>query len=232
MGNFFFIKPTLTALEEGRSVRFGIFILMWIIAIAIVVAGIVSWVDFWNHVSGQDASGVIGVILYQLVFLVLLYFLFQILVIRASDVLNVEAFESDFTVIPVMSVLIRAVGELLAIYCLFQGIGWLIFAWFASAAPQIGLGAFDDLFIIVNIYSGSGFKEGIIALVKGIIWGFASIVVAYFLAEVISLCLRWYLDIKKIRLVAEGYEKPAPVTATAGAKEPKPEEKGDEEEKE
>ncbi|NIP44635.1 MAG: hypothetical protein GWN61_25315, partial [candidate division Zixibacteria bacterium] len=75
MGNFFFIKPTLTALEEGRSVRFGIFILMWIIAIAIVVAGIVSWVDFWNQVSGQDASGVLGVILYQLVFLVLLYFL-------------------------------------------------------------------------------------------------------------------------------------------------------------
>jgi hypothetical protein len=221
MGNIFFIKPCLTALEEGRSVRFGIFLLMWIIAFVVVIGGIVSWVDFWNQVSGQDAAGVFGVILYQLVFLVLLYFLFQILVIRASDVLNVEAFDSEFTVIPVMSVLTRAAGEFLAVYLVFQGVGWLIYAWFSGATPYIsGLGTFENMFGIFSIMSGTGFKAGVISLVRGIIGGFAVIVVAYFWAEAIILGLKWYLDIKKIRKISEGYEKPGMTEAA-----PAPEEK-------
>lgn len=218
MGNIFFIKPCLTALEEGRSVRFGIFLLMWIIAFVVVIGGVVSWVDFWNQVSGQDAAGVFGVILYQIVFLILLYFLFQILVIRASDVLNVEAFDSEFTVIPVMSVLARAAGEFLAVYLVFQGVGWLIYAWFSGATPYIsGLGTFENLFGVFSIMSGTGFKAGVLALVRGIIWGFVIIVAAYFWAETITLGLKWYLDIKKIRKISEDYQKPDMTEAAPAA---------------
>ena len=226
MGNFFFIKPALTALEEGRSVRFGIFILMWVIAIAIVIGGIVQWIDSWNFVSGQDAAGVIGVIIFQLIFLLLLYFIFQILVIRASDVLNVEAFDNEFTVIPVMSVLARTVGELLAVVWIFLGIGGLIVFWFSGYAP------YSTDFGLFGVLGGSGFKGGVLALVAGIVQAFVTIVIAYFWAEVIILGLKWYLHMKKVRQIADGYEKPAPVGATAGPEGPKPEGKGGEEKKE
>jgi len=218
MANIFFLKPFLTALQEGRSVRFGIFILMWIIAIAVIVGGIVTWIDFWNQVSGQDAAGVFGVILYQLIFLVLLYFLFQILVIRASDVLNVEAFESDFTVIPVMSVLTRAFGELLAVLFIFLGFGGLIIAWFSGYLP------YDSSFGLFGLLADTGFKGGILALVAGIIQAFAAIVVAYFWAEAIILGLKMYLHIKKIRLVSDGYDK-EPVPAPEPPKPPAEEKK-------
>jgi hypothetical protein len=220
MANIFFLKPFLTALQEGRSVRFGIFILLWVIAIAVIVGGIVNWIDFWNQVSGQDAAGVFGVIFYQLIYLVLLYFLFQILVIRASDVLNVEAFDSDFTVIPVMSVLTRAFGELLAVIFVFLGFGGLIIAWFSGYLP------FSSSFGFFGMIADSGFKGGILMLVAGIIQAFAAIVVAYFWAECIILGLKMYLNIKKIRNTADGYGKePAPIPAPEPSKPPTDEKK-------
>ena len=218
MANIFFIKPCLAALEEGRSVRFGIFLLMWIIAFVVVIGGIVSWIDFWNHISGQNAAGIIGVVLYQLVFLILLYFLFQILVIRASNVLNAEAYETEFTMLPVMSVLTRAAGEFLAVFFVFQGIGWLIYAWSSGAPPDISsLGSFENLFGLVSFMAGTGFKAGVLSLVRGIIWGFAAIVIAYFWAEAIILSLKWYMDIKKIRKISEGYEKPGAAESAPAA---------------
>ncbi len=237
MANIFFIKPFLTALQEGKSVRFGIFILLWIIAVAVIVGGAVQWIDFWNQVSGEDAAGVFGVILYQIIYVVLIYLVFQILVIRASDVLNAEAFESEFTVIPIMSVLARAFGEIAAVSFTMQGVGLLIFLWFAGATPM-GPGSefFQGLILFTGLVVGTGFKGGILALVYGIIFGFISIVLAYFTAEVIILGLKWYLDIKVVRRVAEGYEKPGtrtkepastaePSGTTSPPKKPKKEEK-------
>lgn len=212
MANIFFAKSILSGFQEGKSVRFGIFMLMWIIALAVVIVGIIKWVDLWNQVSGQDAAGVIGVILSQLIFLILLYVLFQILVIRASDVLNVEAYDSDFTVIPVMSVLARTVGELMAALFIFVGIMRLLVLWFAGYIPYSSYGY--DMFFF-GILGGEGFKGGIYALVEGVVQAFAIIVIAYFVAEFIILSLKMYLDIKKIREVSDGYEKAAP---------PKPEE--------
>jgi hypothetical protein len=210
MANIFFVKSFLNGLQEGKSVRFGIFLLLWVIALAVIIVGIIKWVDLWNQVSGLDAAGVIGVILSQLIFLVLIYVLFQILVIRASDVLNVEAFDSDFTVIPVMSVLARTVGELMATMFVFIGIMKMLVLWFAGSVPYSSYGYNLGSF---GILGGSGFKGGIYALVEGV--AFAIIVIAYFIAEGIILSLKMYLDIKKVRQVADGYEKSAP---------PKPEE--------
>jgi len=219
MANIFFIKPFLNALQEGKSVRFGIFILLWVIAVAILIGGLVNWVDFWNQVSNQDAAGVFGVILYQLINLVLLYLIFQIIVIRASDVLNVEAYDSEFTIIPIMSVLTRTFGEIIAVICVVMGIGWMIFAWFAGNAPSFsGLGQFDSLlgaFGFISIISGTGFKAGILALVSGIVWSFIVIVVSYFWAEMIILGLKVYLNIKKIRVVSDGYDKSVPASTEA-----------------
>jgi hypothetical protein len=212
MANIFFVKAFLNGLQEGKSVRFGIFLLLWVIALAVIIVGIIKWVDLWNLVSGQDAAGVIGVILSQLIFLVLIYVLFQILVIRASDVLNVEAFDSDFTVIPVMSVLTRTVGELMATMFIFIGIMRMLVMWFAGSVPYSSFNLPLDFF---GFLGGEGFKGGIYSLVEGIIQAFAFLVIAYFFAEWIILSLKMYLDIKKVRQVSDGYEKAAP---------PKPEE--------
>lgn len=216
MANIFFVKSFINGLQEGKSVRFGIFLLLWVIALAVIIVGIIKWVDLWNQVSGQDAAGVIGVILSQLIFLVLIYILFQILVIRASDVLNVEAFDSDFTVIPVMSVLTRTFGEILATVYLFLGIMLLLVNWFAGDAYIILL--FVKKISLFGILGGEGFKGGIYSLVEGVVQAFAIIVIAYFFAEWIILSLKMYLDIKKVRQVSDGYEKSAPPKT----EEPKP----------
>lgn len=219
MANIFFIKPFIKALEEGKSVRFGIFILLWIIAVAILIGGLVTWVDSWNQVSHQDAAGVFGVILFQIIFLILLYLVFQILVIRASDVLNVEAYDTDFTIIPIMSVLTRTFGEIVAVACVVLGIAYMLLAWFAGNAYGIGgltgVGDMIGALKLLGGFTGYGFKAGILSLVYGIISGFIAIVVSYFWAEMIILGLKAYLNIKKIRTVSDGYDKSVPASTDA-----------------
>ena len=209
MANLFFIKPLLSSLSEGRSVRFGIFVLMWIIAIAVIIGGAMMWIDYWNYVSGQDAAGVIGLILFQLLFLVLIFLIFQILVIRASDVLNAEAYDQDFTVIPVFSVLLRTFGEIAATISVLYGLGLLINSWFAGHT-LVPAG-----WILLEFLGGSGFKGGILFMVGGIIQGFIVLVASYFLAEMTILGLKVYLDIKNIRQVSDGYMKPSISTASS-----------------
>jgi hypothetical protein len=205
MASVFFMRSFLTAISEGDLLKRVFAWVLRIIAILDIIFFIVVWIRFWREIF-RFPSGVtvIGGIIFQIIFIIVVYMIVHAIFYRASTIRNLP--RSDFTVIPIVSVLMRLVGEVYGAMMLGLGVGGCILAWFGGGP------AFYFLLeeFVPRMPTGSGFIGGFILLISGVVIGFMALVIFYFLAEAMVVLVDMARNLKITRGVAEQYGKQPP----------------------
>jgi hypothetical protein len=175
-----FFHPVLKALEDGKVIRKAIALALQISAVFVVVAGLYLLVEVLKFSFNiRSAEGTIGGLVFSGVLVITVACVAQILFYRAASVKALG--ESPFTVIPIFSILLRAVGETYATAGVAVGVGGCLFVWLAGFNPMQMLGPLGGL--LPSSGTQANFLGGISFLLYLTLVSLFFLIVLYFLAE-------------------------------------------------
>ena len=174
-----------------------------IVAIFLVVCGVLAAI-------GGVAAGVVGLIGYvqfgglailggliaMLFMFVAAYMWAHTYFIRARTVRDIP--EGEYTVIPIMSVLLKMTGELAFVSMLSAGVQGTLATWFMGANPigaLRGYGGYGGY----GMTAGEGFIVGVIFLLGATILGFVALLVYYLLSELVVILADIARDVRVLR---------------------------------
>lgn len=207
-----FLYPVLDTLNNGRVVRkFSAMLLQVVGVLSTVGALILVLLVIKFGFQSNDISATLGGIVFAAVLLFASACNIQIYLYRARKILALE--DSEITIIPIVSIVFRLIGELYCIWMLSIGLGGCLFIWLAHFNPQSllsGMGSF-----MPPVPTSDGFLGGIFFLVYLSVFAAGALLFFYFLAE----CSLIAVDMaKNLRKLAENSDnRPAGVAVNNGA---------------
>ena len=203
MEKYLFMKPVLQLISVGHFFRKAFAVFLQILAVVIAIAGLVSWVGVWKSVAGQDASLILGIIIFQLFFVIAVYMVVHTIFIRAEDISELP--DTDYTVIPIVSISLKLCGEIYACFAAVLAIAGGVLIWFIDGNAFYFIRK-SSPFMPSFGYS-SDFLGGLTFMVGGWLVAFLVLVGFYFLAETVVVIIDIAKNTKIIREVAEQYIK-------------------------
>ncbi len=193
-----FFYPVLNALNDGTIIRGAVEVCLRILAILTIPIGAFALIGILKLSFQLPTEGTIGGLLFAAAFAVTLACVSQIYWYRADSIRDLG--DSPFTVIPVVSVLFRAVGEVQATFCAAIGVGGCLFMWLAKMNP-IGLIGGLAPFLPSSSMEAS-FLGGITFLIYFGLFAIANLLAFYFLAEAIVVAVDIARQIRSIGAVS------------------------------
>ncbi len=177
---YMIMRPVLALISQGMIFRRLCGIILKIVAAFAGIGGLVLWIFGWKAIFTSGSAGIIiGGIIVEVLFVGLTYAIIHILLIRANDIENLP--ETGYSMIPIISVSLKLLGEIYASLLAFFGIAGAIFTWIAGASiTQLFR---TSMYMPVSIPEGFGFWGGLTSLLFGVIGSFGMLVFFYFLAE-------------------------------------------------
>jgi hypothetical protein len=189
-------RTVLMALSEGRVIRSSIAIVLQVAAVLILLGGLLALIQILK-LSFQLSSAVatVGGLVVAIFVAAAVFAVSQIYLFRAQSVRELE--DSPFTVVPILSILFRAVGETYAVLALALGVGGCLFTWFSGMNPRSLLGNLGDL--MPNMPAGgASFLDGLIFLATLAAVAFLSLVAFYALAELIVVTVDIAINMRRL----------------------------------
>lgn len=178
MGTYLFMKPVLQVTSQGQLFSRVFAIILRILAVVAIIAGLVSWIAGWGVVFRLPAVGVIGGIIFQLIFVVAVYMVVHTLLIRAKEIAGLP--EAEYVVIPILAIFFKLVGEVFAAFVVPITVGGGILMWFAGAYALQLLG---NITSFIPYLGGASFVGGILLMVFGVLVSFLVLLYCYWLSE-------------------------------------------------
>lgn len=182
MSKNFFFNRILDALNNGHVIKSSVALAFRIIGVLSILFGIIIIIRICNTGFSEymPAKIVIGTIIFAITVAIAIFAIFQIWFYRAKTVENIIL--SDFVVIPIISILLRALGEIYLVFGLAVSLGGMFVIWFAGS--PVGLFPLAGIFVPSFIYNtGSEFLTGILFFLSVNIIAFLILALFYFLAE-------------------------------------------------
>jgi hypothetical protein len=185
-----FVPAALAALDRGAVLKRIASLAMQAAAVLTGLWGVVVWVKTWEGTRYLEGAEVLGLVLFQLVVLLMIYALVHTLWSRSSTVARLSA--ADFVAVEVGATCLRLLGELYAIAGAFTGtaLALLVLVSGQRAPGGVLLGAVRDLFP-----AAPGGVENQVA-------GAVAVLASFALASVAAL-LASYLAAELVLAVAE-----------------------------
>lgn len=181
MEKYFFMKPVLQFISEGKFFRKTVAIALRVLAIAIAFASMVGWIVNWKLVFSFPVSGIIGGIVFQLLLVVAVYMVVHVMLIRSNNIERLP--EAEYTVIPIVSLCLKLVGEMYASFLAVTAVAGGLYIWIA------GRDAGSDLLGIVATFIPAfgdlTFLGGVRFMLKGATMSFITLLFSYFLSEAV-----------------------------------------------
>jgi hypothetical protein len=200
---FGILDPFFHALSDGKIIRLTVAWVLRILAVIMALIGLFGFIaiialSFRANNSAADVAGdlatntagaisatiIIGSILLALFVLAWGYLTAGILAFRARSVK--ELGDSHFTVLPVLSLLLRLNGELAFVTYSLLGVGGCLFIWITNASPFPQLGVLGDTLPFAG-HGGAGFLGGLEMAFFFLLIAFSLIIFFYALAEYIAV---------------------------------------------
>ncbi len=186
MSSLTFFYPVLDALSDGRIIRTLVALVLRILGVLTALAGIVGVVLLLKTAFGGQATTetTLGAVLLCLLLLAGTAANTQICFYRSRSVSQLG--DSQFTVIPIVSLLFRWAGETYAVWLVTFGIGGCVFTWTSNQSPLYPLSSIGVLASLVPTFQpavSSVFLNGLAWLFYMVLAAFLLLVLAYFLAE-------------------------------------------------
>lgn len=202
MEKYLFMKSFLQLLSQGNFFRKAYAIVLRVLAVLVVIAALVGWIQVWKLVSGAATDAILGIIIFQFLFVIAIYMVVHAILIRAGDIAGLP--ESDFTVIPIVSISLKLIGEIYACFVAAVSVGGGIAMWLKSDAFFMIRGSAPFIPIFGG---GEGFFGGLLFIAGGLFAAFIALVFFYFLAEAVVVMVDIAKNTKITRQVAEKYNK-------------------------
>jgi hypothetical protein len=195
---FSFFRPILDALSDGRVIRTSVEYALRVLGILCLLGGIYLLVEILKASFELPTEGTIGGLILAVIFIAAVLAVVQIFFYRAGTIRKLG--ESQFTVIPIFSILFRAFGEIYTTFGVAVAVGGCLFIWFTKENPLYLLGGIGRFFDPSLSPEGT-FLGGLLFLIYGGLLSFVILIVFYFLAESVVVLV----DVaKNIRLLVEG----------------------------
>lgn len=203
MGKYLFMKSVLQLISQGQFFRKAFAVVLRILAVVVAITGLWVWIPEWKSLSGASNDAVIGIIIFQFLFVIAIYMVIHTMFIRAGDIAELP--EADFTVIPITSITLKLLGEIYACFTTVASIAGGILIWFIRGDAFFLIGRLAP--IVPNFGAGEGFLGGILFIASGFFVAFLVLVFFYFLAESVVVMVDIAKDTKITRQIAEQYKK-------------------------
>jgi hypothetical protein len=196
-----FYHPILRALEDGKVIRKVVIIGLQVAGVSVLLGGVFLLIQSLKF-SFQlpSAAGTLGGVIFSLLLATMLACVAQIHFYRAGSVRDLG--DSPYTVTPIVSILFRTTGEVLATVYVFVGVGGCLFIWLSNISPARLL---SSLPVPLPGQEGeSTFLGGIGFLLWMILLAIFSLVILYFLAETFGV----FVDIaRNVQLLAPAVQR-------------------------
>jgi len=181
------VEPFLHALSDGKIIRITTAWVLRVLGVISLIGGVVWFIAIlrvgFNAANGAFVGHSVGVLVGSFIFAVLGlcwgYLCFSLCMFRARSTL--ELGDSRFTVLPILSILLRLNGEIFFVTYSLMGVGSCLFIWFADFSPLSEFGSLGSFPFMQG--ESSGFIGGVEFAVLGLLVAFIGIVISYALAE-------------------------------------------------
>jgi hypothetical protein len=203
MDSYLFMESVLQRIAQGRLFRKAFAAVLQVLAVIVSIAGLAAWISFWRLAARAPFVALVGIILFQLLFVVALYMVAHTLFIRARNIAELP--ESEFYVIPIAAIALKLVGELYASFVAVMSVAGGILIWLMRGYPYSLVMKATPL--APRVGTGEGFIGGLLFMGGGLLAAFVVLVICYFLAEAICMMADSARNIKRTRQIAEQYEK-------------------------
>jgi len=203
MDSYLFMESVLQLIAQGRFFRKAVAVILQTLAVVVSIAGLVAWMSMWKFAARAPFFALLGIVIFQLFFVVALYMVAHALFIRARDIAQLP--DEEFYVIPIAAIALKLIGEVYASFVAVMSVAggiliWLMrgyaFSLVKKAAP-----------FVPRLGNGEGFVGGLLFMGGGLFAAFVVLVLTYFLAEAVCMMAESARNLKITRQIAEQYDK-------------------------
>ncbi|MFO7867112.1 MAG: hypothetical protein R6V02_09925 [Candidatus Aminicenantes bacterium] len=194
MNKVFFMKPFVENFSKKGVFNKAFSIILKILAVLTIIAAFVIWVLLWKFVFEIPAAGIAGGVIFQLFFIVGIYMAIHAVFVRAQ---HISALKTDeYTVVPVVSIFLKLLGEVYASLTAAIAIGGGILIWFAGGFAADLLKEVPSF--IPQYGGGATFLGGVIFLAGGLVFAFFTLIAFYFFGEFFKIAAAIAVNTKDI----------------------------------
>ncbi len=180
MERYLFFGRVLDALGQGDVFRSWFSRIIRILAAGTALAGIVVLFRAWQFTSRQQASGIIGGMVFMLFLAAGIYMVVHAAFIRAGHIASLP--DGEFTVIPVSAVFSLLAGESYAAFCASVSLGGGILIWFIRGDAFTLL---REVSAFVPAFGGTDFLAGILFMIRGLFRAALALAGGYLASELL-----------------------------------------------
>ena len=203
MDGYFFMESLLQRISEGKFFRKAFAAVLQALAVLASIWGLVAWMSIWKFAARAHFTALSGIVIFQLLFVIALYMAAHALFIRARDIAALP--EDEFYVIPIVSIVLKLVGEVYASFVAVMSVAGGILIWLMRGYAFSLLKR--SIPLVPRLGHGEGFVGGLLFMGGGLFAAFVVFVFCYFLAESVRMMADIARNSNITRQIAEQYDK-------------------------
>lgn len=203
MEKYLFMSKVLQLVSQGQFFRKAFAVTLRVLAVIVALVALFSWIPEWKSLSGASNEKIVGVIIFQLLFVIAAYMVVHTILIRARNIIELP--EADFTVIPIAAISLKLLGEIYACMATVMSVAGGILIWFIRGDAFFSINRLAPF--IPNLSKDGGFLGGIEFMAGGFFVAFCGLVFFYYLAESVVVIVDIANNIKTTKQIAEQYRK-------------------------
>lgn len=187
MEKYFFMRPLLDLLAQGRFFSRLVSIVLRVVAALFVLFSLATFFKAGKIIFELPANGILGGVLFEIFFILAAYAVAHVLLIRARDIDNLQS--GDLYALSMAPILLKLIGEAYASFVGFVAVGGGLFVWFTN----LGLGKILNPIVralFPTARDDPSFMGGIEFMLSGVLVAIAVLVVSYILSEMFVLLAR------------------------------------------
>lgn len=185
MGNklekYLFMQPFLLLLQKGGFFTRMVSVMLRVLAALVVLGSLASFFKAGKVIFDLPTSGIMGGIMFQIFYILAIYAVAHILIIRSRDIEQQK--DKEYYMLPVAALLTRLTGEAYAAYVAINAVGGGIYVWFTGKPIGTIMSPMPFLFPTPQ---KPDFMGGIELILGGILLATGAIIVSYVTAELLT----------------------------------------------
>ncbi len=182
MEQIYFMRTVVAWLSEARHVNKLISTTLRVLAVVLVPYGLLVFFKAGKILFDLPATGILGGIFFQILFVIAVYSAAHDLFLRARDIDALPG--KDYNMFPLAALVFRAMGEAFGVFIALVSIGGGIFVWFTGR----GVGSImmpPPRFLPAAV--DTSFMGGIELMISGVLSAIAVLGLSYLAAEIMRL---------------------------------------------
>ena len=182
MENYLFMRPVLGWLAQPRRFNQLLAFTLRALAALIVPFSLVTFFKAGKVIFDLPASGILGGIFFQMLFVAAIYCVVHVLILRARDIDALPG--GNYNMFPLAGILVRTAGETFASFVALVAMGGGIFVWFTGKSVSAILNPPPKF---LPLFGDTTFMGGIEFMVGGVLSAILTLIVANLIGDGLRL---------------------------------------------